>query len=214
MARETDGSSPVWQAQDVPWLLKSERDYLSIGEEWGCQAPEVLWAVRSARRNSAIANKFTARSSAGPAAECLRAKAVTLYLLPGDPRWEKKNADRSFQGLSLSPLCRPPQVGASILLFYLAVLISWGGFLPAKVTPAERGQPWSELPAERTTWSWAHIPAPQEPPWDKGMHEVISQMSDSSQDAQRTPQISTHVYLCALSTKLAKGLHLYRWFQA
>lgn len=73
MAWEPDGSSPVWQAQDVPWLLRSGRDYLSIGKEWGCQAPEVLWAVRSARKNDAIANKFTWPSSvsAGQAGECL-----------------------------------------------------------------------------------------------------------------------------------------------
>lgn len=73
VARETDGFSPVWQAQDVPWLLKSERHYLSIGEERGCQAPELLWAVRSARKNDAIANKFTWPSSAsgGRAQECV-----------------------------------------------------------------------------------------------------------------------------------------------
>lgn len=73
VAREPDGSSPVWQTQDVPWLLRSGRDYLSIGKEWGCQAPEVLWAVRSARKNDAIANKFTWPSSVsgGQAGECL-----------------------------------------------------------------------------------------------------------------------------------------------
>lgn len=156
VAREADGSPPVWQAQDVPWLLKSERDYLSIGEERGCQAPEVLWAVRSARKNEAIGNKFTWPSSAsgGPAGEPLRAEALTPCLLPWDPRWGKKNAGRSLQGLSLR-CADPPEVSASILLFYLRLLIiSCEGVshVQGQHLLKEREQTWSELPAEGPGW--------------------------------------------------------------
>lgn len=101
------------------------------------QAPEVLWTVISARENNAIANKFTwpSSTSGGFSREMsLRAEVPTPCLLPRYPWWEKWNADRSLQGLSLD--CARPPWSASILLFYL-----WGFSLFVRTTSAEREQP-------------------------------------------------------------------------
>lgn len=105
VAREPDGSSPVWQAQDVPWLLRSGRDYLSIGKEWGCQAPEVLWAVRSARKNDAIANKFTWPSSVsgGQAGECLSVRQWPPAFSPGILSGKRKMLTDHFKDCAGPP---------------------------------------------------------------------------------------------------------------
>lgn len=206
VAREPDGSSPVWQAQDVPWLLRSGRDYLSIGKEWGCQAPEVLWAVRSARKNDAIANKFTWPSSVsgGQAGECLSVRQWPPAFSPEILAGKRKMLTDHFKTV-LGPLKGHPSI------LPLTILLLGGAFLHARAAPVDRGQPWYELPTERTGCSYCLCPIPQEPPWDKNMGKFKNQRFHSNQNVERSPQTFTHIYvcLCMYTIKLAKSLYLY-----
>lgn len=187
MAREPDGSSPVRQAQDVPWLLRSGRDYLSIGEEWGCQAPEVLWAVRSARKNDAIANKFTWPSSVsrGQEGERLSVRQWPLafpqrYLVGREKCWQM------ISRTVLGPLRGHPSILPLVSLFLGEV------FPYARATPVDREQPWYELPTEKIGCSSCLCPIPQEPPWDKSMGRIKNQRCHSKQVIERAPQTCTH----------------------
>lgn len=135
-----------------------------------------IMSCQICEENEAIGNKFTwpSGASGGPAGEPLRAEALTPCLLPGDPRWGKKNAGRSFQGLFLH-CADPPEVSASILLFYLQLLIiSCEGvsYVQGQHLLKGREQTWSELPAEGPGWCYSLGPAPQEPASDKSMSKV------------------------------------------
>lgn len=200
VAREPDGSSPVWQAQDVSWLLRSGRDYLSVGKEWGCQAPEVLWAVRSARKNDAIANKFTWPSSVsgGQAGECLSVRQWPPAFSPEILGGKRK---------MLTGLCWA--LSEVILLFYLWPFSSWEGFSFMQeqhlLTESSLGMNCLQGGLDAVIV----CPIPQEPPWDKSRGKIKNQRCHSNQAIER--YIHTHicVCLCMFTMKLAKGLHLY-----
>lgn len=123
-------------------------------------------------------------------------------LLPRDPWWEEKNADRSFQGLCWAP-------SEVILLFYLWPFSSWEGFSFMQEQHLLTESSLGMHCLQRGLDAVIVCPIPQEPPWDKSRGKIKNQRCHSNQAIER--YIHTHicVCLCMFTIKLAKGLHLY-----